>query len=1149
MKKVIALLSLCFTVFSISITPLQIPAAHAYSSDTHEYLTAEALKFLKTKNSDAYDEMSLYLYKLRQGSYDEDAIGPFIDEMIDTTWRPLRHFYRITDGLGYFDGGAQSITNISTDYAYPKAPHVPDNTRYPNAYKWASGSEALNKHDFRDAVDAYKAGNKEEAYYILGFVLHLIEDMSLPEHTHLESHNDDPFPTGGLEEGSGYEQFITDNFSGVNENDCSKNKLRNYLHPFCTPPGVEDPFQATAVAPVFSYYDDVLSDYTSLKQYFDSMATLGYYRNRFKADLNTTTRKATGELADMFDIWYFGGNAWMIYSDVGLWSGGDTVKTTDTWWETNKFDGNPDEAGWYYMENSYNKLDLQGKTKPKVYKKDWATYAKTEMKKSVSERFKTPYTGTYVQNTDGKILADVMAEDLIPLSVQHAAGIMDLFWRETRTIEYGGLTLEVNGTTLQLPSYTDFGDVAIGSSKTLTFTIRNNSDGTLFIANPPEFSSGDIDQFEVLNGSSNQYLIKGESTTFQIKYTPTSAGDKLAGLYLDSSDGLELFNVEGTGVEGAINVVDTPVESPVLGAITTSNGIASCGTLTDPQINNHTAFDVDSGLYVDLVTNDQVDEPDLALHDFEFTLLGQSKVATMEIKNSSNNTITFSPLEIKYYDDSYEDPTYKTTVSYFKLGFNTDEFNIQPNECKSFQVMFTPESLGLFMVSSNVYSGNTLKGKLILFGEVIDIEDDYYLYKVQMRDTHVDNPSYTYRDAPYKYAYKSIWAAFGVWDIYPQMDDAFANNVFVPSGPLISGNIIKIKRNATNIADQLTSMSPISTFFTDIVGHWAQTYINSLYEKGIIKGRTSTTFEPDATINRAELVKMAILAKGLTVPASISTSSFADVPVSSWFAPYVEKAYTEGIVEGSMVNGKRYFRPNDPVVRAEALKILLYSANHKTFDDSQTVKLFSDVNSSDWFFNLVTFAKDNNIVSGYPDGSFKPARQVTRAEASKILYTIFFESLALGPETENVLTTDPAQDTSPEIKIDSISTDATIHSTSAGGDWDNPGTWVENRLPGTSDIVEITGHVYIDNQLCSDTTVKSLIIGTTAVVEPHNGGCITITGDMINNGIVRKSEALSLIVEGDLTNNGSMEITCMRVYGKNTNNGTIKENPYCWPSI
>ncbi|HID92084.1 TPA: hypothetical protein EYP45_03130 [Candidatus Peregrinibacteria bacterium] len=77
------------------------------------------------------------------------------------------------------------------------------------------------------------------------------------------------------------------------------------------------------------------------------------------------------------------------------------------------------------------------------------------------------------------------------------------------------------------------------------------------------------------------------------------------------------------------------------------------------------------------------------------------------------------------------------------------------------------------------------------------------------------------------------------------------------------------------------------------------------------------------------------------------------------------------------------FKPNKTVNRSEALKMIL-----EALDVSITKNLnnpFNDVSSQDWFVNYVLSAYNQKIVGGYNDGTFRPAKTVSRAEYFKIL--------------------------------------------------------------------------------------------------------------------------------------------------------------------
>ena len=113
--------------------------------------------------------------------------------------------------------------------------------------------------------------------------------------------------------------------------------------------------------------------------------------------------------------------------------------------------------------------------------------------------------------------------------------------------------------------------------------------------------------------------------------------------------------------------------------------------------------------------------------------------------------------------------------------------------------------------------------------------------------------------------------------------------------------------------------------------------------------------------------------------------SFSDIIA---FHPYVQAirwAKETDIVRGYL-DGT--FRPEQPMNRAEFLKIVLESTNAETSPvtvDSH----FTDVDSRDWYAPYVQHAYEKGIVQGYPNGTFRPSQSVTTAEALKIVYTTY----------------------------------------------------------------------------------------------------------------------------------------------------------------
>ncbi len=139
----------------------------------------------------------------------------------------------------------------------------------------------------------------------------------------------------------------------------------------------------------------------------------------------------------------------------------------------------------------------------------------------------------------------------------------------------------------------------------------------------------------------------------------------------------------------------------------------------------------------------------------------------------------------------------------------------------------------------------------------------------------------------------------------------------------------------------------------------------------------------------------------LSIPVAAS-AAFKDVPADHPNAEAIAYVKAVGIVQG-YPDGT--YRPNAAINRAEFVKIMV-SANlpaHYTYDqflkyDSLSTDcfnqiegtddgefVFSDVSITAWYALPICRAYENFWIRGYPDGTFRPAAQITFAEAAKIL--------------------------------------------------------------------------------------------------------------------------------------------------------------------
>ena len=178
--------------------------------------------------------------------------------------------------------------------------------------------------------------------------------------------------------------------------------------------------------------------------------------------------------------------------------------------------------------------------------------------------------------------------------------------------------------------------------------------------------------------------------------------------------------------------------------------------------------------------------------------------------------------------------------------------------------------------------------------------------------------------------------------------------------------------------------------FTDVKGHWAKDYIESLVDEGVTNGYKEEdgtfTFRPKAKITRAELAKMINEAAVLT---AIGQADFTDLVAGSWYAKEVAIAAEAGYINGyPQEDGRLAFKPHQNVTREEAAKMIAMAFDIETRGEIN----FADGNEiSSWARSHVSALVEEELINGYQeeDGSFtfRPGSNLTRGEASKMLST------------------------------------------------------------------------------------------------------------------------------------------------------------------
>lgn len=193
-------------------------------------------------------------------------------------------------------------------------------------------------------------------------------------------------------------------------------------------------------------------------------------------------------------------------------------------------------------------------------------------------------------------------------------------------------------------------------------------------------------------------------------------------------------------------------------------------------------------------------------------------------------------------------------------------------------------------------------------------------------------------------------------------------------------------------AENNPNQKEYSQIFSDVpLNHWAFRYIADLVDRKAINGFPDGKFYPDNTVTRQEFAKIMVIAAGLT-PTAVKTATYVDVPTTHWASPFVEAASSYLTAYRNSVTGEMNFKPTAGALREDiavaVVKLRGYDA--RLADLSLLDTMFSDVAAiSAAARPYVALAVENEIISGYSDGTFRAQNTIARSEAAAILWRAF----------------------------------------------------------------------------------------------------------------------------------------------------------------
>lgn len=177
-----------------------------------------------------------------------------------------------------------------------------------------------------------------------------------------------------------------------------------------------------------------------------------------------------------------------------------------------------------------------------------------------------------------------------------------------------------------------------------------------------------------------------------------------------------------------------------------------------------------------------------------------------------------------------------------------------------------------------------------------------------------------------------------------------------------------------------TAVTPPSTGFVDVPSDaYYAAAVQWAVDKGITTGTSATTFSPEASCTRAQMVTFLWRAAGSPAPKSTGTA-FTDLENGAYYTDAVLWAVEQGVTTGTSATT---FSPNEKVTRGQTVTFLYRFAGQPTATGSTG---FTDVTSSDYYAAAVQWAKEQGITSGTSDTTFSPGNDCTRGQIVTFLY-------------------------------------------------------------------------------------------------------------------------------------------------------------------
>ncbi len=145
-----------------------------------------------------------------------------------------------------------------------------------------------------------------------------------------------------------------------------------------------------------------------------------------------------------------------------------------------------------------------------------------------------------------------------------------------------------------------------------------------------------------------------------------------------------------------------------------------------------------------------------------------------------------------------------------------------------------------------------------------------------------------------------------------------SNRQFEPNAPITRAELVTMAMKGFN--HNVGKYHDVKVFKDVNVNDYYASSVAAAYDLGIITGYEDDTFRPDRFINRAEAVKILMLAAGVRVSGDEVTGRFSDVSADAWYMPYIAKSEQNRIVRGYY--NTDLFGPQNNMTRGETSSVI-----------------------------------------------------------------------------------------------------------------------------------------------------------------------------------------------------------------------------------